>query len=237
MSDDARKSPKFSWDYDIPNDAFWNSIEYSAARNFLQCYKESEISKMHFDNKLSLPAKYKLMRQYLDKTFKEKEEEVAPAPLLDANYPVWLQLKLAMSTMEYYLEDYNEQERLAREMYECAPNDNKKMSALHQLSGILEKTKRYADAERMAKKVLPWLQGHELLGKDSPQALSCVRTIASSIWKQKKYKEGGEWMDQYGMLVGSMKDGKFEKYRDTEMKLYVEAKRALWEWRREQGDA
>lgn len=44
-------------------------------------------------------------------------------------------------------------------------------------------------------------------------------------------------MDRYGMLVGAMKDGRFEKYQDAERKMYVETKRGMWEWRREQGDA
>lgn len=87
----------------------------------------------------------------------------------------------------------------------------------------------------MAKPVLLWMQEHELLGKDSPQALSSMRTIATCIWKQERYKEGGEWMDQYGILVSEMVNGKFQKYQDSEKKMYVETKRGLWEWRRQHG--
>jgi hypothetical protein len=79
------------------------------------------------------------------------------------------------------------------------------------------------------------MQEHELLGKDSPQALSSMRIIATCIWKQERYKEGSEWMDQYGILVGNMVNGRFQKYQDSEMKMYVETKRELWEWRREHG--
>ncbi|CZR66255.1 uncharacterized protein PAC_16156 [Phialocephala subalpina] len=236
MSGDARKHPKFPWDFEVPNDPFWNSLEYTVARNFLQCYTESEISKMHFDETLSAPEKLSYLRRYLDSSFFRKEKEAAPTPFHDANYQLWMQFKLATSTMEYFLENYSEQEEIVREMYENGPDGSKNMSALHQLSGIMEKTRKYKEAEEMALEVLPWMQNHELLGRDAPQTLSCVRILASSVWKQKRYREGGEWMDRYGMLVGGMKDGKFGKYQEAEMKAYIEAKRGLWEWRRGQGD-
>lgn len=236
MSDDARKSPKFPWDYDIPNDAFWNSVEYSVARNFLQCYNESDISKMRFDETLSKPEKLHDLHQYLNNTFKEKEEEIAPTPLHDADYQTWLKLKLAMSTTAYFLENYAEEEVLVREMYDKAVDHNKKMSALHSLSTIMEKTERYPEAEGMAREVLPWMQAHELLGRDSPQALSCMRVLASSIWKQKRYEEAGEWMDRYGRMVEGMGSGKFGKYRDSEMRAYLEAREDLKKWRGEHGE-
>ncbi|KAF8854911.1 hypothetical protein BDZ45DRAFT_747066 [Acephala macrosclerotiorum] len=213
---DASKHLKFPWDYDVPNDAFWKSLEYTVARNFLQCYTEAEISKMHFDETLSLPEKFQCLRCYLDSSFYRKEKEAAPTPLHDANYQLWMQFKLAMSTMEYFLNNHEEQEKIVREMYENG------------LDG---------EAGEMAQEVLPWMQGHELLGRDAPQTLGCIRILATSIWKQKRYKEGGECMDRYGMLVGAMKDGRFEKYQDAERKMYVETKRGMWEWRREQGDA
>jgi hypothetical protein len=147
MSDDARKPPKFPWDYDIPNEAFWNSLPYTTARNFLSCYTPSQISNMHFDSTLSLLEKLKFLRQYLNTTFTAKEEEVAPTPLYEADYPAWMNLKLAMCSMENELGNYDEQEKLVREMYERAPDRNKRMSALHQLAGILMETKRYAEAE------------------------------------------------------------------------------------------
>ena len=31
-----------------------------------------------------------------------------------------------------------------------------------------------------------WLQGHELLGRDSPQALGCIRVLFKGLWKKGK---------------------------------------------------
>lgn len=127
---DASKHLKFPWDYDVPNDAFWKSLEYTVARNFLQCYTEAEISKMHFDETLSLPEKFQCLRCYLDSSFYRKEKEAAPTPLHDANYQLWMQFKLAMSTMEYFLNNHEEQEKIVREMYENGLDGGKNMSAL-----------------------------------------------------------------------------------------------------------
>ncbi|KAE8452039.1 hypothetical protein EG329_002204 [Mollisiaceae sp. DMI_Dod_QoI] len=237
MSDDARKEPKFPWDYEVPNDAFWNSLEYTLARNFLQCYNESEISKMHFDATLPSPEKLKYLRRYLDNTFEEKDKKAAPVPLHDADYQTWLHLKLAMSTVEFFLENYDDEEVIVREMYENGPDGTKSMSALHQLSAVMEKTRRYTEAEAMAKEVLPWMQGHELLGRDSPQALSGLRILATSVWKQKRYVDGEEWMSRYERTIDDMKNGKFGKYEDAERKLYTDTRQVLDQWRKEHVDA
>jgi hypothetical protein len=48
------------------------------------------------------------------------------------------------------------------------------MSALHKLNGLMETVGRYGEAETMAREVLPWMQGHEMLGGNGPQALGCM---------------------------------------------------------------
>jgi len=93
MADDARKEPKFPWDYDILNNAFWNSLDYRIGRNFLQCYTESEISHMTFDESLHFDRKLSYLRTLLDHTFREREEKSAPTPLHDSNYKILAQFE------------------------------------------------------------------------------------------------------------------------------------------------
>jgi hypothetical protein len=90
--------------------------------------------------------------------FSEREEKTAPTPLHDADYRSWMYLKLGLSTIEHYLENYGEEERIVRDMYENGPDGAKSMSALHQLSGLMEVVGRYAEAECVAKEMLPWMQ-------------------------------------------------------------------------------
>lgn len=49
MVDEARQEPRFSWDYNVPNTAFWNSLDYRTGRGFLSCYDQGEISLMYLD--------------------------------------------------------------------------------------------------------------------------------------------------------------------------------------------
>ena len=84
-------------------------------------------------------------------------------------------MKLGLSTIEHFLGDYDAEEKIVREMYENGPDGTKSMSTLHQLSGLMETVGRYGEAETMAREVLPWMQGHEMLGGNSLQALGYMR--------------------------------------------------------------
>ena len=48
MSVTARKPPKFPWDHEVPNMAFWNSLDYKVGRNFQQCTRASETAAQKF---------------------------------------------------------------------------------------------------------------------------------------------------------------------------------------------
>ena len=192
MSTYSRKEPRFSWDYDRLNNAFWNSLNYVVGRNFLQCYTESKISRMTFDESLPLAEKLAYLRSQLDETFSGREEEGAPVSFHDADYKAWKLLKLGMSTTDQFVGNTKVEEKFVREMYENGPDGTRDVNVLLQLSEIMEATGRYAEREAMEREVLPWLQGHEMLGKDSPQANSYMRHLASNIWKQRRYEEGGE---------------------------------------------
>lgn len=87
----------------------------------------------------------------------------------------------------------------------------------------------------MAREVLHWMEGHESLGKESPQAISSACVLATCIWKQKRFKEGEEWLDGCRTRVDSMRKGKFAKYREAERKGVDQTLAALKEWREEHG--
>jgi hypothetical protein len=135
---------------------------------------------MTFDEALPFE-KLKYLRDILNETFSEREAETAPTPLHDVDYKSWSYLELGFSTIEHYLENYDKEEVIVREMYGNGPDGTKSMSALHQLSGLMEKTGRYGEAERMVRKVLPLVQEREMLGMDSSQALGCMRCLVRSV--------------------------------------------------------
>ena len=186
---------------------------------------------MTFDANLSFAKKLEYLRSLLDATFSRKEEEAALTPLHDANYNVWKRLKLGMSTTDQFAGDYNAEEKIVREQYENGPDGTKDVSALLRLSEIMEVTGRYSEGESMGREVLPWMQRHELLGKDSPQAISSMRHLASNIWKQERYEEGGEWLESCRKTVENMAKGKFGKYQDSERRQLEEVIKSLNKWK------
>lgn len=90
------------------------------------------------------------------------------------------------------------------------------MSGVNMMVGFMMDQKRYHEAEILAREVLPWLQGHAMLGKDSPQALGCLRRLVECIWEQGQVEEAEEMLDEYRGLVERMGEGKFGKYQDDE---------------------
>ena len=122
MSKEAQQSPKFPCDYDVPNNAFWSSLDYKVGRNFLQCYNEPGISKMTFNESFTNDEKLKALRTIPSHTLDEKEAQSAPKLFYDADYHAWLTMKFALSTMERYLGDHTAEEAITREAYENGPD-------------------------------------------------------------------------------------------------------------------
>ncbi len=216
MAKEARQSPKFPWDCDVPDDAFWNSLDYKVGRAFLRCYTESEVSAMTFDPSLSREQKLQYLRETLNNTLIEKERDAAPSPLRDVDYYAWERLKFSLSGIDHFLGNEEAEEATIRELYENGPNGTKSMTALHNLSGLLESRGRYAEAEAAALEVLPWMEAQSMLGIDSPQYLGCMRVLVKSTWKQKKDVEAQGWREKCEECLRRMGEGRFAKYQDSE---------------------
>ena len=231
MSIAARQSPKFPWDYEVPNNAFWNSLDYKVGRTFSSVYTEPELSRMSLDASLPLEEKMRLLRDILSSTLATKDNDTYPALLRDVDYRSWDGLKSALSAMDCYIGDYDAGEKCLREIYENGPNGTKNMSALHQLSWVLEEAGKHAEAEAAAREVLPWVQGLPMLGNDSPQALGCMRVLVQSIWKQGRYAEAREWVEMCNAAIERLAIGKFAKYEDEERKQLDEDVKALEAWK------
>jgi hypothetical protein len=125
-------------------------------------------------------------------------------------------LKGSVSSIDNFLGDHSGDEDLAREFYENGPNGTKDMSALLNLAHAQLEAGKLAEAEKSAREVLPWLQGHEKLGPDSPQALGCMRILVPCIWKQGRHAEAESWVDRCKQSIENLSRGQFAKYYDEE---------------------
>ncbi|KAF2804989.1 uncharacterized protein BDZ99DRAFT_146613 [Mytilinidion resinicola] len=241
MAATANLAPKFLWDHDVPNTPFWSDIEYTTARNFFQCFTEADLQRFKFNNALSVEEKLDWLERILDETLEIREYTSRPQSLHRADYQLWMKLKLARSSIAKNLEKWEEQERIVREMYANGPYDpvsgakTKNMSALLNLSQILEHNGLHPEAESAAREVLPWLQGHKMLGADAPQVLSYMRMIARSTGKQSQWSESDIWVGKVRELIHGMGGGKFAKYQDDESKGLEELREELRVWKSEHG--
>ncbi|KAF2495770.1 hypothetical protein BU16DRAFT_526327 [Lophium mytilinum] len=237
MAATAKLAPTFPWDHDIPKTPFWSNIEYTTARNFLQCFTEGELLQKQLDDALPLRGKLESLEIFLDESLEAREYASRPQSLHRADYQLWMKLKLAQSSIAKDLEKRQEQEKIVREMYANGPYDpvsgtnTKNMSALLNLSGVLEYDGLHAEAEAAAREVLPWLQKHEMLGADAPQVLSCMRTIARTTGKQRHWSESNLWAGKVEELIDGMGGRRFAKYEEDERKCLEELREELKAWK------
>ncbi|KAK3627171.1 hypothetical protein LTR56_019385 [Elasticomyces elasticus] len=230
----ARQEPKFPWDCDVPQTAFWDDIEYNLARDFLQCYTEPELSQMTFDESLSQKEKLEQLREILKTSIKTQNPSGDPASLPEDEHKKWRKLKFASGSISKALGDTSAFTATMRELYEVDLNGGKDMSALYNLSILLEEAGDYAEAEASAREVLPWLQSHATLGHDSPQALGCMRMLVNCSWKQKKYEEAEEWIEKCKATIENMTQGPMKKYVNEEEVELADVVERLKAWRAEQ---
>ncbi|GAB7336045.1 hypothetical protein MBLNU13_g08860t1 [Cladosporium sp. NU13] len=231
-SNDSNK-PKFEWDYDVPTDGFWTDLDYRLIKGFLQCYTEPEIAEMKFDETLSTDDKLTFLLKYLDNTLTNMEgkSRLETGLLLrDADNNAWRTILLGLGTIEYFLGHWEAEERYARERCENGPGGEKDMSALQELSIVMERQGKYSEGESMAKSVLDWMDELPKLGRESPQAIASACVLAICVWKQGRHREGGALLDDCTQRVQAMGEGKFAKYQEAERQLVEQTRVALEEW-------
>ena len=233
MTSDDSNTSKFEWDYDVPTDGFWKDLDYRLIKAFLQCYTEPEIAEMKFDETLSADDKLTFLLKYLDDTLTNKESKSrleTELPLKNSDNNAWRTILLGLGTIEYYLGHWEAEEKFARERYENGPDGAKDMSALQELSIVMERQGKYGEGESMAKNVLEWMDELPKLGRDSPQAIGSACILAMCVWKQGRHQEGGALLDDCTKRVQSMGEGKFAKYQEAERQLVEQTRVALEKW-------
>jgi tetratricopeptide (TPR) repeat protein len=96
---DIGEANVFSWEYPLPDNEFWNTLDFVVGRNFLQCFSEDEIKQMHFDDTLSKRGKLELLLNLLREKLSSQDAAAAPQTLYCVNYAAWDKLLLGISTM------------------------------------------------------------------------------------------------------------------------------------------
>lgn len=231
---------KFSWDYDVPNDAFWNDLPFTTARNFLQCFSASEIQSLssQFDEKLTTDEKHALLLKLAERKLADEESAAQASeqkPLHEKDYDAWQKLMLALETMQTRLGLVAEEERTLKAMLEHPrPGQEKNWSALNMMSSLLQKQGRYVEAEQAALEVQPWMEAHPQLGRGSPPAMGNMRFILAAAWKQGRYDHARALYKEMRELVDGLGDTKFAQYQAEEGQMLEDLMVELEKWKLQQ---
>ncbi|KAK6208951.1 hypothetical protein LQW54_006699 [Pestalotiopsis sp. IQ-011] len=244
----APPSNKFQWDYDVPNDEFWNSLPFATGRNFLQCFEESEIRALsaQFDASQSVDDKHRLLlRLTLEKLSPAEAGAKAQAqgdaspnstdtqlPLYQRDFDAWQKLMLALETMQHQLGLAAEEEQTLAEMLaHPRPGQDRNWSALHMMARLLERQGRFAEAERAAEEVRPWMEAHPQVGRGSPPAMGNMRMILTAVWRQGRFGDGRRLYEEMRAPVEGMGETKFAQYQEEEGHMLETLMAGLERWR------
>ncbi|TKA77842.1 hypothetical protein B0A49_01450 [Cryomyces minteri] len=111
------------------------------------------------------------------------------------------------------------------EAHERTMGPDKSWAVSNNLGLVLNQQKKYAEAEAILRPLLPRLQGR--MGKDSPQALGCLRHLMEAVGGQGRYKEAEE-MNVKGFELARGMGG---EHRPAEMEAMQEMAAQLEEWK------
>ncbi|KAI3397225.1 hypothetical protein diail_11104 [Diaporthe ilicicola] len=230
-------APKFSWDYDVPEIPFWSDLKYTTGRNFLQCYGTKEIASMEpgFERLGTAPKELRLqfLLAQLEATITDRDAAARPGGLSTTDYPQWVTLTLARMTILSELGRQAEQEAAIQTMIDTtnpAKPGEINMSAVNMLANLKEEEGLYAEAEDLARKVVPFFDGK--MGPDSPPSQGTRRCLIRCIWKAGKPEEAKRLAEETRLIIGAMgeKKSQYLKYQDDERQYLQELMADLESW-------
>lgn len=222
------KQPMFEWDFDVPDTPFWKGLDFRVARNFLTCYEPNEIENIHFDATLTESQRLLFLLCQLQSRLTARQAAVAPEQLHNADPVIWQRLLLGIETLQKFLGFVEEEAETIRTMLSTMEGDAR-VPWQNMLADLDIRNGNFTEAESLARGVLPWMQTHDKLGVNSPQAFGTTRTLIRSLWGQGggKKKEAEGLIKETSALVQGMATSKFAKYQDEERQMLVDLKAEL----------
>lgn len=165
---------------------------------------------------LTKEKKLSLLLHLLQAKYKAREAEVAPSPLYETSWEEWQRLMVGITHLQDLSGLREQQEKSLKLLIEHGRDGKRNLAGVNMMASFKMKHEEYSDAEIMLREVLPWLQNHEVLGRDSPQALGSMRRLVECLWFQGKIDEAEETLSECQVLVENMGTGKFAKYQVDE---------------------
>jgi len=219
----------FPWEYGVPDNDFWNDLDWKIGKNFLTCFTDAEIDAMtpQLKGTLSRTEKIKLLRCLLQDTLAFEERNLAPKSLLEVDVKRWKVLMFAIGDT-YRIDGNPTEERKNLEEIIAKSKPASKLAHNHHLASLMVDTGQYAEAVKTEIPVLTLLD--EKLGVDSPQSLGGRRIIASALWKLGKKEEAENMIEQVWKNIELSAYGQFAAYQEEEKRITQELMSELQAW-------
>jgi hypothetical protein len=210
-----KNAQAFSWETPIPVNRFWDSFIYCNAACVLINFSDEEYSRLPIDpeSDASESEKCQILLDLLHKKIVEEEAKAVPNGFHATDYERWNNHWKGIFAMQQLLED-PEAERTIRMITEKRLDKNN-LAVVHTLADYLVKVGKYAEAEELEGPVRDWMDGHQALGKGTPQAINARRIIAKAVWYQGRRREAEALITEIKEITENM-NGKFFVYQDEE---------------------
>lgn len=169
----------------------------------------------------------------LEATASEREATAGPGGLAATDYARWMTLTLARMTVLSELGRQAEQEAAIQDMIDT-PNPAKpgevNISAVNMLANLKEEQGFFAEAEALARRVVPFFD--EKMGPDSPPSQGTRRCLIRCVWKAGKPEEAKMLADETRLIIDTMgeKQSQYVKYQDDERQYLEELVAELESW-------
>ena len=225
---DIGNAKDFPWEYGVPDNDFWNDLDWHMGQSFLSRFSDTEIEALNPQLDASLPksGKLDLLRRLLREKLVTEEAAVAPKTLIEADNPKWRGINSALGSTYRCEGNVNEELKILK--YIIANSNASLVQYDHYLASLLEATGQYEEAIELARPILKSLDSS--LGPDSPQAHGSRRTIAMSLWKLGKKEEAEILIKEIQDNIVLSAHGKFAEYQVEEQRILDEFTNELQKW-------
>lgn len=196
---------------------FWDSLpDSSPAQNAQRIFTDAEVLALGLDDHVgkSTDEKLRFLLQLVERKLATLEAD-APHGLRQADWPLWVNITAAIFELQQTL-DMAEADATLDTLVGHGKDGGKNYAFVYQLARVKLQRGQYSEAEALAKETLPWMEKHEALGKDSPQALGTHRIILQAVAKQGRTDEARAIADTAKALIGGMGTGRYPKHEEEE---------------------
>ncbi|KAK0612432.1 hypothetical protein B0T17DRAFT_543665 [Bombardia bombarda] len=219
------QAQSFSWEHPIPVSPFWDPLPYPTSACFLNAFASSpaELAALPIDPASTAPnpEKITLLLSLLQAKLAREQQAITTTPLHIANHPLWSAITLGIASLQSQLPDQLAAAEVTIRALADHRIDKANLGPLHMLADHLVKVGKFVEAEETERAVLRWMEAHERLGRDSPQALGARRIIVRAMWGQGRRTEAEEMMREIEGIVEGLGEGsRFGVYQEEERGLF-----------------